>query len=192
MNTVLPLCYLTRRWWWWQCKWITFIVFLLCFLPTNLYPLLPFVPIYVVSVHRYNSVIICILQMRKQKPREVKELNPSYPQSKQLNCNLNSNLWPQSSDPLTLKGLNYKLSVQFNSVAQSCLTVCDPMNRSMPGLPVHHQLPKSTQTHVHWVGDAIQPSHPLLSPSPPALNVSQHQLPGCFPNLINENLCDRG
>ena len=66
-------------------------------------------------------------------------------------------------------------SVQFSSVAQSCLTLCDPMNCSMPGLPVHHQLPESTQTHVHRVGDAIQPSHPLLSPSPPAFNLSQHQ-----------------
>ena len=52
-------------------------------------------------------------------------------------------------------------SVQFNSVTQSCLTLCNPMNRSMPGLPVHHQLPESTQTHVHWVSDALQPSHPL-------------------------------
>ena len=66
-------------------------------------------------------------------------------------------------------------SVQFSSVTQSCLTLCNPMNRSMPGLAVHHQLPESTQTHVHWVGDAIQPSHPLSSPSPPALNLSQHQ-----------------
>ena len=65
--------------------------------------------------------------------------------------------------------------LQFSSVAQSCPTVCDHMNRSTPGLPVHHQLPESTQTHVHWVGDAIQPSHPLSSPSPPALNLSQHQ-----------------
>ena len=64
---------------------------------------------------------------------------------------------------------------QFSSVAQSCPTLCDPMNRSMPGLPVHHQLPEFTQTHVHLVGDAIQPSHLLLSPSPPALNLSQHQ-----------------
>ena len=63
----------------------------------------------------------------------------------------------------------------FSSVAQSCPTLCDPMNRSMPGFPVHHQLPESTQTHVHWVGDAIQPSHALSSPSPPALNLSQHQ-----------------
>ena len=66
-------------------------------------------------------------------------------------------------------------SVQFSSVAQSCLTLCDPMNCSMPGLPVYHQLPESTQTHVCWVSDAFQPSHPLLSPSPPALNPSQHQ-----------------
>ena len=66
-------------------------------------------------------------------------------------------------------------SVQFSSVTQSCLTLCDPMNCSTPGLPVYHQLPEFTQTHVHWVGDAIQPSHPLSSPSPPALNLSQHQ-----------------
>ena len=65
--------------------------------------------------------------------------------------------------------------VQFSSVAQSCPTLCDPMNRSMPGLAVHHQLPKFTQTHVHRVGDAIQSSHPLSSPSPPAPNPSQHQ-----------------
>ena len=67
-------------------------------------------------------------------------------------------------------------SVQFSSVAQSCLTICDPMNRSTPGLPVHHQLLEFTQTHAHWVSDAIQPSHPLSSPSPPALNLSQYQV----------------
>ena len=61
-------------------------------------------------------------------------------------------------------------SVQFSSVAQSCLTLCDPMNRSMPGLPVYHQLLEFTQTHVHRAGDAILPSHPLLSPSPPTFN----------------------
>ena len=66
-------------------------------------------------------------------------------------------------------------SVQFSSFAQSCPTLCDPMNRSTPGLPVHHQLPEFTHIHVHRVGDAIQPSHPLSSPSPPALNPSQHQ-----------------
>ena len=66
-------------------------------------------------------------------------------------------------------------SVQFSSVAQLCPTLCNSMNHSTPRLPVHHQLLESTQTHVHWVGDAIQPSHPLSSPSPPALNLSQHQ-----------------
>ena len=66
-------------------------------------------------------------------------------------------------------------SVQFSSVAQSCPTLCDPMNRSTPGLPVRHQLPEFTQTHVRRVSDAIQPSHPLSSPSPPAPNPSQHQ-----------------
>ena len=66
-------------------------------------------------------------------------------------------------------------SVQFSSVAQSCLTLCDPMNRSTPGLPVHHQLLEFTQTYVHWVHDAIQPSHSLSSSSPPAVNFSQHQ-----------------
>ena len=63
---------------------------------------------------------------------------------------------------------------QFSSVAQSCLTLCDIMNCSMPGISVHHQLPEFTQTHVHRVGDAVQPSHPLLSPSPPDPNPSQH------------------
>ena len=71
-------------------------------------------------------------------------------------------------------GFSMKQPVQFSS-AQPCLTLCNPMNRSTPGLPVHHQLPESTQTHVHWVSDAIQPSHPLSSPSPPVLNLSQHQ-----------------
>ena len=68
-----------------------------------------------------------------------------------------------------------RTSLQFGSVAQSCMTLWDPMNRSTPGLPVHHQLPEFTQTHVHRVSNAIQPSHPLSSPSPPAPNPSQHQ-----------------
>ena len=67
------------------------------------------------------------------------------------------------------------LSDQIRSVAQLCPILCDPMNRSRPGLPVHHQHPEFTQTDVHRVGDAIQPSHPLLSPSPPVPNPSQHQ-----------------
>ena len=91
--------------------------------------------------------------------------------------------WPQDWKrsvfiPIPKKG-NAKecsSSVQFSrSVAHSCLTLCDPMNRSTTGLPVHHQLPEFTQTHIHQVSDAIQPSHPLSSPSPPAPNPSQHQ-----------------
>ena len=72
-------------------------------------------------------------------------------------------------------GILISLSVQFSSVTQSCLTLCNPMNRSTPGLPVHHQLPEFIQTHAHQVSDAIQPSHPLSSPSPPAPNPAQHQ-----------------
>ena len=68
------------------------------------------------------------------------------------------------------------ISIIFSSVAQSCLILCDPMDCSMPGFPVHHQLPELTQSHVHRVGDAIQPSDPLLSPSPPTFNLSQHQV----------------
>ena len=69
----------------------------------------------------------------------------------------------------------FKSTLHFSSVAQSCPTLCDPMDCSMPGFPVHHQLSEPTQTHVHCVGDAVQPSHPLSSPSPPAFNLSQHQ-----------------
>ena len=71
--------------------------------------------------------------------------------------------------------LQHTGSVQFSPVAQSCPTLCDPTNHSTPGLPVHHQLPEFTQTQVHRVSDAIQPSHPLSFPSPPAPNPSQHQ-----------------
>ena len=77
--------------------------------------------------------------------------------------------WQVDSLPLVPPG------DKFSSVAQSCPTICDPVECSLPGLPVHHQLPEFTQTHVHWVGDAIQPSHPLSHPSPPASNLSQHQ-----------------
>ena len=73
------------------------------------------------------------------------------------------------------------MPVQFSSVAQSCLTLCDPMNHSTPGLPVHHQLREFTQTHVHRVSDAIQPPHPLSSPSPPA------PIPPSFRDFSNES-----
>ena len=75
----------------------------------------------------------------------------------------------------TLPSLFSDILLQFSSVTQSCPTLCDPMNHSRPGFPVHHQLPGFTQTHAHWVGDAIQPSHPLSFPSPPIFNLSQHQ-----------------
>ena len=80
-------------------------------------------------------------------------------------------------DEACKKPSNHKCSVniQFSSVAQSCPTLCDSMDCSTPGLPVHHQHPELTQTPAHWVGDAIQPSHPLSSPSPPAFNLFQHQ-----------------
>ena len=80
-------------------------------------------------------------------------------------------LW-SNSHPYTTTGK----TVQFSSVAQSCLTLCDPVDCSTPGVPVHHQLPELAQTHVHQLSDAIQPSHPLLSPSRPAFNLSQHQV----------------
>ena len=85
-------------------------------------------------------------------------LNPDLPQCRQI-------LYQLSYEGSSRRPLS---SVQFSSVAQSRPTLCDPMNRSTPGLPVHHKLPGFTQTHAHWVGDAIQPSHPLLSPFPPA------------------------
>ena len=82
---------------------------------------------------------------------------------------------PTENKPKTIKKIAIRSSVQVSSVTQSCPTLCNPMDSSMPGLPVHHQLPELTQTHVHWVSDTIQPCHPLLFPSPPAFNPSQHQ-----------------
>ena len=84
-------------------------------------------------------------------------------------------LWGEDMFHILIAFVVSRVYQSVSSVTQSCLTLCNPMDCSMPGLPVHHQLLKFTQTHVHWVSDAIQPSHPLLSPSPPALNLSQHQ-----------------
>ena len=87
-----------------------------------------------------------------------------------------SNILAWREEPSELQSMgSQELDPQFSSVFQSCPTLCDPMNHSTPGFPVHHQLPEFTQTHVHRVADAIQPSHPLSSPSPPAPNPSQHQ-----------------
>ena len=94
------------------------------------------------------------------------------------NCIFYPIIWGRRQEKRTCPRSFYSLltcSVQFSSVTQSCPTLCNPMNCSTQGLPVHHQLSEFTQTQVHWVGDAIQPSHPLSSPSPPALNLSQHQ-----------------
>ena len=88
---------------------------------------------------------------------------------------VNSSFLPQWREGKREVRTQPKDQVQFSSVAQSCPTLCDPMDCSTPGLPVHHQLLKFTQTHICRVGDAIQPSHPLSSPSPPAVNLSQHQ-----------------
>ena len=85
------------------------------------------------------------------------------------------NLPDPGIEPIAGRHFTSEPPVQFSSVTQSCPTLCDPMNRSTPDLPVYHQLPEFTQTHVHRVGDAIQASHPLSSPSPPAPNLSQHQ-----------------
>ena len=93
-------------------------------------------------------------------------LNPKLLQCRQI-------LYCLSHQESPEKGIS---SVQFSSVAQSCPTLCDPMNRSTPGLPVHHQLPEFTQTHVHQISDAIQTSHPLSSSSPPSPNPSQHRI----------------
>ena len=90
--------------------------------------------------------------------------------------------WSECPSLKSLQTINAGEGIEKGSLLHCCsvqslnrVCLCDPMNHSTPGLPVHHQLPESTQTHMHWPGDAIQPSHPLLSPSPPALNLSQHQ-----------------
>ena len=93
-----------------------------------------------------------------------------------MGCHQEVHMPIMSYDKMGMAHQFFKVKVyQFSSVTQSCRTLCDPMNHSMPGLPVYHQFPEFTQTHVHLVDDAIQPSHPLSSPSLPALNLSQHQ-----------------
>ena len=110
----------------------------------------------------------------------------SFPQSFHLFSFLRTNLLMIKSHFCThameYKNVGYRMQrcpvhsiCYYCSVTKSCLTLCDPMDYSMPGCPVHHQLPEFTQTHVYWVGDAIQPSHPLSSPSPSVFNLSQHQ-----------------
>ena len=125
----------------------------------------------------YNKIVYLITDKQQErytvdiKIRKLLQLNNN-------NNNINNNKpnEKQAKDfVISPKKTHNEKSVQFSLAAQLCLTLCDPMNRSTPGLPVHHQLPEFTQTHVHQVGGAIQPSHPMSSPSPPALNPSQHQ-----------------
>ena len=104
---------------------------------------------------------------------------PSHPLSSPsppaLNLTQGLSQWVSSSHQVAKVLELQHQSIQFSLVTQSCPSLCDPMDGSTPGLPVHHQLPEFTQTHVHWVGDMIQTTHPLSSPSPPAHNLSKHQ-----------------
>ena len=119
----------------------------------------------------------------KNPPTDLNEVCKSYMDRKlfiKMEVMLTSHIWQlweqKKSDTFSWTASTLaKWVIQFSSVAQSCPTLCNPMNRSTPGLPIHHQLSEFTQTHAHRVSDAVQPSHPLLSPSPPALNLSWHQ-----------------
>ena len=138
---------------------------------------------YYKNTSKFQWTVICIIL---KKPVTLKIKNKPLSDFNMWNYSLNNYImvtyrvvWHQWQTPPFRCSMYmlyyYVLNVlQFSSVAQSCLTLCDPMNHSTPGLPVHHQLPEFTQTHVHRVHDAIQPSHPLSSPSP-APNPSQHQ-----------------
>ena len=133
------------------------------------------------SIYRFSAIFIKIT-MAFFTEIENKNPNMYIKSQKTLNGQINLEKKKKSPRPLTSWFQNILQSysnpnsmVQFTSVAQSYLTLCDPMNRNTPGLPVHHQLLEFTQTHVHRVSDAIQPSHPLSSPSPLAANPSQHQ-----------------
>ena len=125
-------------------------------------------------MNQSTLIYLKIFSLFALNSKETKHINKPYSASKQPPFHLLINRCKREN---TRGGspLIYTVFLQFSSVAQSCLTLCDPMGCSMPGLPVHHQILEFTQTHVHWVSDAIQPSHPLSSPFPPAFNLSQHQ-----------------
>ena len=118
--------------------------------------------------HGLNPWVGKISWRRKRQPTPLLLPGKTHGQSRQVG-------YRPWSDKRIRHDLQLNNNNQFSSVAQSCPTLYNPMNCSTPGLPVHHQLPEFAQTHVHRVGDAIQPSHPLSSPSPPAPNPSQHQ-----------------
>ena len=119
----------------------------------------------------------CFTATWNSKPQSPLIIIPSFPPFPLLSC-IGRQTVPlnHQGSPNTAHLLSHSSggSIQFSSVAQLWPTLCDPKNRNTPGLPVHHQLVEFTQTHVHRLGDAIQASHPLLSPSPPAFNLSQH------------------
>ena len=125
------------------------------------------------SLQWFPSSLKKIKNKRKQNYPPHQKISPSY------TCFPLTSLIPSSTHAVLFAWLQLYLSLQFSQSLQSFshvfVTLCDSMNRSTPGLPVHHQLPESTQTHVHRVGNAIQPSHPLSSPSPAVPNPSQHQ-----------------
>ena len=121
----------------------------------------------IVSIDNYTSYVHIMLYKEQNEPIKLHTLT-------RMNfTNMILNEKPHKNKCILYN--SHHMTFQFSSVAQLCPTLCDPMNRSMPGLPVHHQLLEFTQTQVYRVSDAIQPSHPLSSPSPPAPNPSQHQ-----------------
>ena len=126
-----------------------------------------------------RKIIFCSTSSNSEKPWETHQMFREDMGEQDLHGTKKlRSFWKALSSPCSLSNLNpgsvHLPSAQFSSVAQSCQTLCNPMDHSMSGLPVHHQLPEFTQKHVHWVGDAIQPSHPLSSLSH-AFNLSQHQ-----------------
>ena len=142
------------------------------------------------NIRVYSSELALCIWWPKYRSFSI-SINPSNEYSELISFRIDwFNLLADQGTLKSLHNHNWKVSVlqhssclvvqcshlyTFSSVTQSCPTLCDPMECSMPGLPVHHQLPEFTQTHVHRVSDAIQPSHPLSSPSPPTFNLSQHQ-----------------
>ena len=127
-----------------------------------------------------RKILFCSTSSNSEKPQETHQMFHEDIGERDLHGTKKlRSFWKALSSPCNLSNLTpgsvHLPSAQFSSVAQSCLILCNSMDCSTPGFPIHHQLPELAQTHVHWVSDAIQPSHPLSSPSPPAFNLSQHQ-----------------
>ena len=138
------------------------------------------IPRFLVHVMRWkerHSLLSVVCGPQTSEPLQVfaNSVDSSYHPTFNESEFIHDDVWYRLNTSKKIQKEEQRRSVQLSSVAQSCPTLCNPMNRSTPGLPVHHQLLEFTQTHVHRVGDAIQLSHPLSSPSPPAPNPSQHQ-----------------